>query len=77
MEEWKRKLSSRKLWAAIAAAILAVVTVVFGSEMETELAEIAKTGIYSLIAYVFGESAIDAARAFGETTTRGADRDEK
>ena len=63
---WKQKLSSRKLWAAAAAAVLAVIAAVFGGEFSAETADMIKTGIFSLVAYVFGEGAVDVARILGE-----------
>ena len=59
---WKQKLSSRKLWAAVLAAVFAVISALLGEELPAEMAEILKTGIYGLIAYIFGEGAVDAAR---------------
>jgi hypothetical protein len=59
---WKQKLSSRKLWAAVAAAVLAVITAIFGDNLNAETVNMIKTGIYSLVAYVFGEGAVDVAR---------------
>lgn len=68
--DWKQKLSSRKLWAAVVAAILAVVTAMFGEEMGAELAEIVKTGVYALMVYIFGESAVDIARQLAKEDTK-------
>lgn len=61
--DWKRKLSSRKFWAALAAFVGAV-AVVCGAG-ESVIAEV--TAIISaagvLIAYILGESKIDEAAA--------------
>ncbi len=58
-----RKLSSRKLWTAICGIILGVAAA-FGLE-ENDYAQIAGivTSALSVVSYIFGESAIDAARA--------------
>lgn len=69
---WKQKLSSRKLWAAAAAAILAVLAAVFGDQMNAETVDMIKTGIYSLVAYVFGEGAVDFARIIGQSKVDAA-----
>lgn len=65
--DWKRKLSSRKFWAALAGFVGAV-AVVCGAG-ESVIAEI--TAIISaagvLIAYILGESMIDQA-ASGDST---------
>lgn len=60
---WKQKLSSRKLWAAVLAAVFAVAAAVFGDELDAEAVDMLQTGVYGLIAYIFGEGVVDAARA--------------
>ncbi len=62
---WKQKLSSRKLWAAVLCAVFAVVTAIFGDELDAEAVEMLKTGICGLIAYIFGEGVVDVARIVG------------
>lgn len=69
---WKQKLSSRKLWAAVAAAVLAVIAAVFGKDLSAETVDMIKTGIYSLVAYVFGEGAVDFARIIGQAKVDAA-----
>jgi hypothetical protein len=69
---WKQKLSSRKLWAAVAAAVLAVIAAVFGGDLSAETVDMIKTGIYSLVAYVFGEGAVDFARIIGQAKVDAA-----
>lgn len=72
-----QKLGSRKLWAAIAAALLCVLTAFFGESIPPEMAEYVRMGAGSLIAYVFGEAAVDVAREIGkragETEQKGDD----
>ncbi len=63
--DWKQKLSSRKLWAAALSVVLMCVSAVFGEEMTAEVAEVLKTAVYGLIAYIFGEGIVDAAREVG------------
>lgn len=60
--EWKRKLSSRKLWAALVGVIVGLAAA-FGIE-ENEYAQIVGVvgSIVSAVSYIFGESAVDAAR---------------
>lgn len=64
--DWKRKLSSRKFWAALAGFVGAVA--VFcgaGESMITEVtAIISAAGV--LIAYILGESMIDSSSADSE-----------
>lgn len=64
------KLTSRKFWAAILAAAGAVVCALMGERMNGEEMEALRCGVTALIAYIFGEGAIDLARivtdAFGK-----------
>ncbi len=64
--DWKRKLSSRKFWAALAGFVGAVA--VFcgaGESVITEMtAIISAAGV--LIAYILGESMIDSSAADSE-----------
>lgn len=69
---WKQKLSSRKLWAAVISAVLMCVSAIFGDEISPEMAEILKTAVYAMIAYIFGESAVDIVRLFGEAKVEAA-----
>lgn len=58
--DWKRKLSSRKFWAALSALVCAVAVVCgAGESVITEVsAIISAAGV--LIAYILGESMVDA-----------------
>jgi uncharacterized membrane protein len=62
MIDWKQKLSSRKLWAALVGVIVGLAAA-FGIE-ENEYAQIVGVvgSIVSAVSYIFGESAVDAAR---------------
>ena len=64
-----QKLTSRKMWAAITAAVMCVITAVFGENIPAEFAEYIRTGAYALIAYVFGEAAVDVAREIAKGKT--------
>jgi hypothetical protein len=58
--DWRRKLSSRKFWAALSALVGAIAVVCgAGESIITEVsAIISAAGV--LIAYILGESIIDA-----------------
>lgn len=60
---WKQKLSSRKLWAAVIGVAVGLAAA-FGIETN-EYAQIAGivTSAVSIVAYIFGEAKIDAASA--------------
>lgn len=67
MNKLLKKLSSRKLWAAISGLIVGIAAA-FGIE-ENDYAQIAGivTSAISVVAYIFGEAEIDAAYAKSAT----------
>lgn len=61
--DWKRKLSSRKLWAA-AAGIVAGLAMVFGlDENIVSTVSGAVVSAASIFAYIIAEGSVDTARA--------------
>ncbi len=60
--DWKQKLSSRKLWAALVGVVVGLAAAL-GIE-ENDFAQIAGvvTSAASVLAYIFGETKVDAAR---------------
>lgn len=64
--DWKRKLTSRKLWAAICALVANLVIAFGGTEAESVqiTAIIMATG--AVIAYIIGEGLVDAVNAGAE-----------
>ena len=59
---WKKKLSSRKLWAAIVGVVVGLAAA-FGIG-ENEYAQVAGVvgSVVSVVSYIFGEASVDAAR---------------
>lgn len=59
---WKQKLTSRKLWAALVGVIVGLAAA-FGIE-ENEYAQIVGVvgSVVSVVSYIFGEASVDAAR---------------
>ena len=59
-EFWKQKLSSRKFWAAVASAAFIILSEGLGFNVDQEL-------YWKIVAlalgYIFGEAAVDVARA--------------
>ena len=57
---WKQKLTSRKLWAAVVGVIVGLAAA-FGIE-ENEYAQIVGVvgSVASVLGYIFGEAAVDA-----------------
>lgn len=63
--DWKRKLTSRKLWAAICALATNLILAFGGSQSEAaQITAIIMAGA-SVIAYIIGEGLVDAASAKG------------
>ncbi len=64
--DWKRKLSSRKLWAA-AAGIVAGLAMVFGLD-ENTISTVAGAVVSaaSVVAYIMAEGKVDAVGAVGD-----------
>ncbi len=65
--EIARKLTSRKLWAAIIAVAATFATAMFKEQLDSETVELIGKGVVALCVYIFGEGITDAARTiFGE-----------
>ena len=63
MKSVTQKLKSRKLWAAVAAFLGALLLSLFGSK-DPAAAELLQKGIAALCVYIGGESAVDIAALF-------------
>ena len=61
--DWKKKLTSRKFWAAVIGFISAILVAVNEPEMEMEQIIAVVSGAAVLIAYIVGEGLVDAASA--------------
>ncbi len=59
---WKQKLTSRKLWAAVVGVIVGLAAA-FGIE-ENDYAQVVGVvgSVVSVVSYIFGEASVDAAR---------------
>lgn len=65
--DWKRKLTSRKFWASIAAFVSMLILAFHGGqETAAQVAEIVMAGA-AVIAYIVGEGMADAADASAKT----------
>lgn len=61
--DWKRKLTSRKFWAAIAAFVAMMITAFGGAEeAATQITALIMAGA-AVVAYIIGEGLADAASA--------------
>lgn len=61
--DWKRKLTSRKFWAAIAAFVAMMITAFGGAEeTATQITALIMAGA-AVVAYIIGEGLADAASA--------------
>jgi len=77
MIDWKRKLTSRKFWAAICEFVVMLVVAFHGSEeTATQISALIMAGA-GVIAYIIGEGLADAAAAHGVINLQvGADEEE-
>ena len=73
---WKQKLSSRKFWAAVAGFVTAVL-VAFNVESGTveQITAIVTAGGV-LVAYILGESVVDANRDYGADKSDDPEKNE-
>lgn len=71
---WKQKLTSRKLWAAITAFLATVIVAVFKNEIPAEAADVISKGVIALCVYIFGESGIDIARMIWSGANGNSDK---
>lgn len=61
MIDWKRKLTSRKFWAAIAEFVTMLILAFHGTQETAVQVTALITAGGSVVAYIIGESLIDAA----------------
>lgn len=62
----KSKLTSRKLWAAVASAAVCLATAFFGEELTPEVVSVMRYAVGAMVAYIFGEGAVDIARLIAD-----------
>ena len=62
-----RKLTSRKLWIAVAGLVASIMIAAGAQEQAVTQVTACITAAASVIAYIVGEGLVDAARASGET----------
>ena len=66
---WKKKLTSRKLWAAIVSFAALLVVALGGTQAQaTQITALIMAGA-TVVAYIVGEGLVDAASAGAATTT--------
>ena len=64
--DWKRKLTSRKLWAAVVSFVtLLMIGLGFSENDATQVASIIMAGA-TVVAYIIGEGLVDASAAGGD-----------
>ena len=65
--DWKRKLTSRKLWAAVAGFVSGLLVALGKGETAETVAGLIMSGA-TIIAYIIGEGLVDAAATNHEET---------
>jgi len=63
--DWKQKLSSRRFWVAIIGIVTSVLVAFNVDNLTVTQVTAIISGIGGLIAFIIGESVVDAARAKG------------
>lgn len=66
-QQWIRKLTSRKFWAALIGFVTALLVALNFPQMRIEQIIAVITAIAPLIAYIIGEGLVDAAREKDES----------
>lgn len=66
MSNWKQKLSSRKLWAAMLAAAGSILVALLGDELSPEIVSALRAAVTACVAYICGEGAVDVARIIAD-----------
>lgn len=64
--DWKKKLTSRKFWAAICALVTNIIAVFGGSESEAVKVTALIMAGATVIAYIVGEGLVDASASKGD-----------
>ena len=67
----KQELSARKLWVAIASAILCIVAACFGEELTPEVVDVLRYAVAACMTYIFGEGIVDVARQVADALGKG------
>lgn len=60
---WRRKLTSRKLWVAVAALVTGFIIAFGGKQSDAQTVSGCIMSLGSVIAYIVGEGLVDSARA--------------
>lgn len=74
---WKQKLSSRKFWAAVVGFVTALLVAFNASEGTVEQVSAVITAGGVLIAYIIGESVVDANRDYSDSEADTDSGDDK
>ena len=74
--DWKRKLTSRKFWAAIALFVSGCIVAFGGNAEKAEVVSGLIMQGAAVVAYIIGEGLADAAAADGVTIIRQVSKEE-
>lgn len=75
--DWKKKLSSRKLWGMIAALVLSVLTAFGVPALTAEQVVVIISGIGAIAVYILAEGSVDKAAVGEETQPEQGDTEEE
>lgn len=76
MIDWKKKLTSRKLWVAVAGFVAGIILAFGGSETTAATVSGCIMSGASVIGYLIAEGLVDAASAGSQATGGDAETDE-
>ncbi len=74
--DWKRKLTSRKFWVALAGFIAGLIVAFGGSDGEAETVTGCIMSLAAVVAYVVGEGLTDVAALKNENKSDESDKEE-
>lgn len=72
--DWKRKLTSRKLWLAVTTLVTGLILAFGGNSDAAKTVSGCVMSLGSVIAYIFGEGLVDSAR-IAESNDKEGDED--
>jgi heme/copper-type cytochrome/quinol oxidase subunit 2 len=75
--DWKRKLSSRKFWAAVIGVVISVMVMFNAPEEEQTKVTGLITACSTLIIYILAESNVDAKHALNTTPSEPHEEEEE
>ena len=74
--DWKRKLTSRKLWVSVAGFVTGIILAFGGSQSDADTVSGCIMSAASVVAYTIGEGLADSSPSVIEVETKKEDEDD-